>query len=372
MIFRRIIFIPVVLVLLVSGSAHAQSVGISVPKKEIAMNEQTTVRVYVSSPTQAMNAVSGTLTYPGSLSVVSINRNGSIIDFWTDEPTAVGGSIRFEGIVLNPGYQGSGGTLFSVTFSGKKTGLASLGFNDAAILANDGLGSNIIISAGTGSIRVGGALAVAPEPTLDETPASITPSTPSKLRALPIITDYSAFVDAKSVAYVKGKGEPGALTKIVFKDSSFKSVGEQFIASLQTKKRELDEVLVKNDPETGDFQYSSNASLVAGAYNATPFLVDEASNTERPGLGVQLLVNDSPIVRMLVVLVNVLALLIPIVGLGVLIYFIPWYSFRRMRVIKRRLGLEEDKLVLSEHQLKRQDTLLEHDTNKLLHDEKNP
>jgi len=369
---RTRFFISIVVLSFFPAFVCAQMLGVSVPKKEAAIGERVSARVYVSSPTQPINAVSGTLSFPASLSVLSISREGSIIDFWTQEPQAVGGSIRFEGVSLNPGYQGSSGTLFTVVFSGKKSGLATLTFNNAAILANDGLGSNIITGVGSATLRVGGALAT----TLDPVPGTISPptipTTPAKLKALPVITDYSAVVDPKSVAYLKGKGEPGAITKIVFRDSSFKSVGEQFIASLQTKKRELDEVLVKNDPETGEFQYNSGASLVAGAYNATPFLIDEEANTERPGLGVQLLVSDSPIVRALVVLVNVLALLIPVVGLGVLIYFIPWYSFRRMRVIKRRLGLEEDKLELSEHQLKRQDTLLEHDTNKLLDDAKTP
>ena len=98
---------------------------------------------------------------------------------------------------------------------------------------------------------------------------------------------------------------------------------------------------------------------MAGVYNATPFLVDSDANTEKPGLGVQLLVSDSKIVKMLVVVINVLGLLIPIVGLGVIIYFIPWYSFKRMRVLKKKLGLEEEKIEISGHQLLRQDKMID-------------
>ena len=121
---------------------------------------------------------------------------------------------------------------------------------------------------------------------------------------------------------------------------------------MQTKRKKLDAVLVKNDP-AGQFQYESGAGLVAGVYNATPFLVDSDTNTEKPGLGVQLLVSDSKIVKALVVLINILGLLIPIVGLGVIIYFIPWYSFKRMRVLGKKLGLEEEKLDISGKQMER-------------------
>ena len=88
----------------------------------------------------------------------------------------------------------------------------------------------------------------------------------------------------------------------------------------------------------------------------------------RSGLGVQLLVSDSKVVKALVVVINVLGLLIPIVALCVIIYFIPWYSWRRMRVLKKKLGLEEEKIELSEHQLARQDKILDGAVEKMTQD----
>lgn len=331
-----------------SLSVQAAVLRVSPSTKELSVGQQFAVRVYVSSEEQAMNAVSGALTFPSSLAVEGVSLEGSIIDLWTIQPEISGKSIRFEGIALNPGYQGTSGTIFTVVFTARSQGPVTLSFTNAAILANDGLGSNILASVGSGnySVQSGQSLAIAPV-VLREGPI-----------ALPVITEYSSNIGARESAYIKGIGEPGALTKIVFKNVSLRSIGEQFIAALQTKKQ-LDEVLVKNDPETGAFEFSTDQGLVAGAYNATPFLVDESTNTEKPGLGVQLFVSDSKIVRILVVLVNILALLIPVVGLGVLIYFIPWYSFRRMRVIKRKLGLEEEKLALSVHGIKREDERLD-------------
>ena len=347
----------------VSDAAARDTIYATATPTIAVVGQQVTVVVSVASPDQSMNAVSGTLSIPGNLSLIAINRGGSIIDFWTDEPRMAGGRIRFEGIVLNPGYQGSGGRLFTATFEAKKEGNVQLYLSDGTVLANDGLGSNILDALGSTTLRIA---AQTQTPSLPSTVVSAPSST--KTVALPVITDYSAYIDASAFAYVRGKGEPGALTKIVFKDTSRKSIGEQFIESLQTKRKRLESVLVKNNPSSGEFEYLLPGELVAGAYNATPFLVDESSNTEKPGFGVQLFVSDSKIVRVLVVVINVLALLIPVVGLGVLIYFIPWYSFRRMRVIRRKLGLEENKLELSQHQLKREDSVLEHTTDKILSD----
>ncbi len=366
-IFRAVFVVSFLGILFGASLVSAQIVSAFPAKKTISLGENVSVKVVVSSPLQAMNAVSAALSYPASLSVVSIDKGGSVIDFWTEEPHVVGGKILFEGVALSPGYQGSSGVLFTVTFSGKKQGIAQLVFTNAAILANDGLGSNIIKGLGAASIAIGGGDTFLPPGV-----ATVQPGGNTKSLALPVIIDYSPLIGSSEGLYLKGKGEPGAITKIVFHDASFRSIGEQFIASLQTSKRNLSEALVKNDPNDGTFEYASPPNLLAGAYNATPFLVDDKNNVEKPGLGVQLFVSDSRIVRGLVVFVNILALLIPIVGLIVLIYFIPWYSFRRMRVIKRRLGLEEEKIELSAHELNRQDKVMEHTTDTLLSSSETP
>ena len=338
--------------LLGTNVALGQSPNIffSTPYKEIREGERITVDVKVQSPAQSINAISGTVSFPaGLVDVVSISKDRSIMNIWTREPKAGRGQISFEGVVLNPGFQGSNGVIFHINFEAKRTGTVFLNFTEGAVLANDGRGTNILTKLASTSFRV------VSGPIVQNTD-EILNQRDRKLSALPVITDYSPSVEAKDGFYVKGKGEPNALTKIVFKDTSIKSIGEQLINLLQSKRNKVDEVLVNND-NAGSFQYMSSKNLVAGVYNATPFLVDENTNTEKPGLGVQLLVSDSKIIKALVVLLNVLGLLIPIVALGVIIYFIPWYSFKRMRVIKKRLGLEEEKLDLTEHQLERQDKM---------------
>ncbi len=337
--------------------ASSSALLFSTPPQQITEGDRITIDINVRSPDQSINAVSGTVLYPESLvNVVSVSKDNSIVNLWTREPTVQRNRILFEGIILNPGFQGQSGTIFHITFEAKKSGTVKVTFTDGAVLANDGLGTNIAATLGSSTFHI----AAAPLPS--ENVVAVAPG--GRPLALPVITDYSATVDPKGAAYVKGKGEPNALTKIVFQNTSFKSLGEQFIEALQSNKKTPGEVLVKND-SAGEFEYTSQDNLLAGSYNATPFLVDANTKTEKPGLGVQLLVSNSQLVRALVVVINVLALLIPIVGLVVVIYFIPWYSFRRMRVIRRKLGYEEEKIQLSQHELERKDTIMDRVAEKI-------
>ena len=108
-----------------------------------------TIGVYVSSPEQAMNAIAGVLTFPtDKLEVVSLSKTGSILNLWVQEPTFSNqnGTVNFEGVVLNPGYQGSFGKILTVTFRARLAGTANVGFASGSILANDGQGTNILDS----------------------------------------------------------------------------------------------------------------------------------------------------------------------------------------------------------------------------------
>jgi hypothetical protein len=337
------------------NTTHAQSPTIffSTPAKQVFEGDRLTVDVKVQSASQSINAVSGAISFPLNLvNVASVSKDKSIITLWTREPKALRNQISFEGVVLNPGFQGSSGTLFQINLVAKKAGTVSLNFTEGAILANDGQGTNLLAGLGSTSFRV--IPGEIPSATIEK--KEIFSGQEKKLTILPVIIDYSAQVESKDGIYIKGRGEPNALTKIIFKNVSLKSIGEQLVELVETKNKKIEEVLLSNDP-SGEFQYMSSKNLVAGVYNATPFLVDENTNTEKPGPAVQLLVSDSKIVKALVVVINVLGLLIPVVLLGVIIYFIPWYSFKRMRVIKNKLRLEEEKVELAEHQLERQDKL---------------
>lgn len=107
------------------------------------------VSVYVASSDQKINAVSGTLSFsPNTLQVTSISKSNSIVDLWVVEPTFSNsaGTVTFEGIALDPPYQGAAGTVLQITFKARAEGVGSVKFSNASVLANDGLGTDVVSS----------------------------------------------------------------------------------------------------------------------------------------------------------------------------------------------------------------------------------
>ncbi len=134
------------------------------------------------SANQAMNAASGTLGFPtGLLQVTGVSKSGSIINLWVQEPTFSNatGTVDFEGIVFNPGYTGTSGTILNVTFKAISAGTAKLSITQGSVLANDGNGTNMAASLGTASFTLVAA-------TVPETPPPTAP--PEAMIGAPTIT----------------------------------------------------------------------------------------------------------------------------------------------------------------------------------------
>ncbi len=115
------------------------------------------VDVSVSNNNQAINAVSGTVSFPTDLlSVKSISKDNSIIKMWATDPSFSNteGKVHFEGVIFNPGFSGNKGTILRIAFTPKRTGKAQVLFSDGSILANDGLATNITGQLGSASFIV--------------------------------------------------------------------------------------------------------------------------------------------------------------------------------------------------------------------------
>lgn len=133
------------------------------------------VGVFVSSAEQAMNAASGIIKFPqDKIEVVSISKSGSIFNLWVQDPSFSNnnGVVNFEGIVLNPGFSGSGGRIITISFKAKSAGNAELKLSLASVLANDGKGSNILSKTGSANFDIE-LKATGPQPPKATTPAPI-------------------------------------------------------------------------------------------------------------------------------------------------------------------------------------------------------
>ncbi len=169
--FQKIIFYFLLLAsFFIATNTLAASLYFSPSSGSKQVGKNFTVSVYVSSADQTMNAASGDISVDSdTLQVVSISKSGSIFSLWAQEPSFSAASAKFEGIVLNPGYQGSGGKLLSITLKPKAAGDAEIRLTNGSVLANDGNGTNILTSLGSARFTI-------PDGTVEPTPAEPTPA----------------------------------------------------------------------------------------------------------------------------------------------------------------------------------------------------
>lgn len=114
------------------------------------------VSIYASAQ-ESVNAFQGTINFPeDKLQLVSVSKSGSIMSLWVQEPSFsnTNGTAQFEGVVLNPGFTGSGGKILTLTFKAKASGVAEVFFGDGSILANDGAGTNVLSGFGRASFSL--------------------------------------------------------------------------------------------------------------------------------------------------------------------------------------------------------------------------
>lgn len=167
-------------------SLFAASLSVSPATGTYSVGDTFTVSALVNTENKAVNAVSGTLYYPANmLDLISISRATSIMNVWTVVPVLQIGTdendIPFEGVILNPGYTGSSGVIFTATFQVKASGQAALYYNASAILANDGFATNLLEGQYQGVYTFLGGTANPPAvipPSSEETPTQTLPKAP--------------------------------------------------------------------------------------------------------------------------------------------------------------------------------------------------
>jgi len=158
------------------------------------LNSKFTVAVKISTGGQSINAGQGSLTYDKSLIKILSIAKGSVFSLWTQEPTfsASKGTIDFGGGVPRPGYTGNGGTICVVTFQAIKLGTAAINFSSGDVLANDGMGTNILSSMGSASFVISPKVEAPAQPASPAKPSA--PSAPAQPAApTPAPVEAAAF-----------------------------------------------------------------------------------------------------------------------------------------------------------------------------------
>src|SRR5438132_1560557 len=98
---RRIRFLGIAF-LFAPQILFAATLQVSIARSEVSAGDSLVAAVLVSSTDQALNAISGTLSFPSELlAVSSVSKAGSILTLWVQEPTFSNqdGTINFGGVV---------------------------------------------------------------------------------------------------------------------------------------------------------------------------------------------------------------------------------------------------------------------------------
>lgn len=168
-----------VIILALPAFASAATLRLSPATGTHYVGHSFTVEVDVDSTDQAMNAAEGTIIFPSNLMhVISVSTVGSIMNLWVEQPSFSNkdGQVNFQGVVVNPGFQGTGANIITITFQAIAPGTGAIKFSSGSVLANDGNGTEIVDNMSGASVTL--------------LPASATPA--PALLAPPVITSDPA------------------------------------------------------------------------------------------------------------------------------------------------------------------------------------
>lgn len=134
-----------------TGFAKAASLYFSPNAKQVSVGDILSVRVLINTDGKPINNSQAAVSFPADLlEVVSLSKSGSIFSLWVEEPafSNQNGEVTFNGGLPTPGYTGSGGNALTIVFRAKAEGSASIFFASGSVLANDGLGTELLQSKG--------------------------------------------------------------------------------------------------------------------------------------------------------------------------------------------------------------------------------
>lgn len=178
--FRKItVALSLVLVFGLTSVVFAADFNLSPSSGTLGINQDIEVHLRMDTAGASINAAQATMLFPANLlQVKSISKEGSIFNFWLQDPTFSNdaGTISFIGGTPN-GVSGSSLQVITIIFTTKGVGSAAISFSDGAITAADGTGTNILDSLNGATFSVSSTVTV-PPPTPAVPIAPITIATP--------------------------------------------------------------------------------------------------------------------------------------------------------------------------------------------------
>lgn len=126
--------------------ASAATLQLTTDKDAFTIGDQFTVDVKTDSEGVGINAAQGTVQIAKDvLEIVSVDKAGSVFNFWLTEPTFSNdsGQVNFIGGSTS-GFSGRSLQIVKITYRVKGSGKTDIIFTDGAVTASDGSGTNVL------------------------------------------------------------------------------------------------------------------------------------------------------------------------------------------------------------------------------------
>ncbi|MBI5045770.1 MAG: hypothetical protein HZC14_02075 [Candidatus Niyogibacteria bacterium] len=172
-------YISLFVIFLSLGSAHnvfAASIYVLPEQGNFSRGETLSVDIKIDSEGEDINAVQGTIHWPANvLEFIDASKDSSVFNFWVTDPVLSGdaSSLNFIGGTAK-GISGGALQVLKLRFKTIGVGTADMAVLDAAVIASDGRGTNILSKIKGANYKVGEVGAAPALPTAPPTPG-ITP-----------------------------------------------------------------------------------------------------------------------------------------------------------------------------------------------------
>ena len=318
----------VFLIFFIPFTALAQATLFMSPSSGVhKVGELFSVLINVNTGGRDINAASAQINFDNQkLELVAAGATRSIFSLWTEEPaySNAAGTLRFSGGAPNPGFNGATGSILRITFRPKAQGSASVIFRSGSVLANDGLGTNILESLKGGVFNI---MAAA------EKSAPTPPSAPASSQApflafeqpitAPIITDWPKELEEGLVLSIKGLGYPnGKILLFTQKGSADPAIEDRFAGT------------------DGRFSYSFSKTVTAGLYRVWAKNVTNEGLVSAASEIVTIEVTQPLFFRIGSIAVNYASIILTLLALILLLLLIIFWIWQQIRKWQERQGLE--------------------------------
>ena len=315
------------------ASADGASLYVTPETGTYTIGETFDVQVLADSGGAPINAAEADITFdPAALSVVSLSKDGSLLSTWPAQPSFSNteGTIGFSGVAASK-YTGSAGLLITITFKALQNGQDGAHFASGAILAADGIESNIITSMHSSLYTIqpvevpaqsGNADAIAPAVT-DASATSTSASNTSDSISAPVLINYQSQVGAGDRIVVQGTAPAGSTVSLWLQEGNKKP-----------QRTDLDA------DSSGSFIFTSDIQAKAGPYHVWAYTLGAAGLQSEMSNKIAITAIDTNTASVALLQQTLIANIVPVTALLVFAGVATAYLYHRHRIEKYRIEVQ--------------------------------